>query len=68
MDKLITTLLILVLVFWLSSCAWFGTKNPHTEGLIIPPEIIETPTVEEDYDSTLIITPSTWFATDDIRG
>ena len=41
MDKLITTLLVLALVFWLSSCAWLGTKNPHTEGLIIPPVVTE---------------------------
>ena len=68
MNKLVNILLVLTLVFWLSSCAWFGTKNPHTEGLIIPPEIIETTSPVEDDDTTLIITPSTWFATEDIRG
>ena len=67
MNKLVNILLVLTLVFWLSSCAWLGTKNPHTEGLIIPPEIIETSAPIDD-DTTLIITPSTWFATEDIRG
>ena len=51
----------------LTSCALFGTKNPHTEGLMLPPKTLEGTTlpvgdVEEDNtDITLIITPSTWF-------
>ena len=34
----------------LTGCAWLGIKNPHTEGLTIPPKIIEveTPTTVED--------------------
>ena len=43
-------LLIVLMAFALSSCAWFGTKNPHTDGLVIPPNTIEveTPTAVED--------------------
>ena len=43
-------LLILLCAFALSSCAWFGTANPHSEGLVLPPNTIEeeTPTTVED--------------------
>ena len=50
----------------LTSCALFGTKNPHTEGLMLPPKTLEGTTlpvgdIESSADITLIITPSTWF-------
>ena len=35
MKKLMIVLTITLLI---SSCSLFGTKNPHTEGLIIPPD------------------------------
>ena len=58
--------IILTTLFLLTSCSLFGTKNPHTEGLILPPKTLD---VEEDNTditmlrvaSELIITPSTWF-------
>ena len=69
LNLLTKSVLIVLVALILTSCAWLGTKNPHTEGLIIPPKIIETTSpVEEEPDTTLIITPSTWFATEDIRG
>jgi hypothetical protein len=50
--KYSNTYLIIVgiTVLTLSSCAWFGTKNPHTDALILPPDTIEveTPTTVED--------------------
>ena len=56
---LIVTSIIITTLFLLTSCALFGTANPHTEGLILPPKTLD---VEEDNtDITLIITPSTWF-------
>ena len=56
---LIVTSIIITTLFLLTSCALLGTKNPHTEGLILPPKTLN---VEEDNtDITLIITPSTWF-------
>ena len=67
LNLLTKSVLIVLVALILTSCAWLGTKNPHTEGLIIPPEIIETSAPVDD-DTTLIITPSTWFATEDIRG
>ena len=46
MNKLINILLVLTLVFWLSSCALLdklrGVANPHSEVLI------EVPVVTED--------------------
>jgi len=41
--------LIILCTFALSSCAWFGA-NPHSDGLVIPPDTIEveTPTAIED--------------------
>ena len=45
----------------LTSCALFGTKNPHTEGLMLPPKTLEGDIEEDNTDITLIITPSTWF-------
>jgi len=62
-----STLAFLIIAPMLTSCALFGTANPHTEGLILPPKTLEGTTlpvgdVEEDNtDITLIITPSTWF-------
>ena len=46
---LILTSIILAAAFILTSCAWFGA-NPHTDGLVIPPDTIEveTPTTVED--------------------
>ena len=54
-----TLITFLIIAPMLTSCALFGTKNPHTEGLMLPPKTLD---VEEDNtDITLIITPSTWF-------
>jgi len=41
--------LIILCSLTLSSCAWFGA-NPHSDGLVIPPDTIEveTPTAIED--------------------
>ena len=67
---LIAFITFLIIAPMLTSCALFGTANPHTEGLILPPKTLEgdvtvpvpTEGVEEDNtDITLIITPSTWF-------
>ena len=46
---LILTSIIITTLFILTSCAWFGA-NPHTDGLVIPPDTIEveTPTTVED--------------------
>ena len=43
------TSIIITTLFILTSCAWFGA-NPHTDGLVIPPNTIEveTPTTVED--------------------
>ena len=56
MKHLINILLVLTLVFWLSSCALLdklrGGANPHSEILITVPvvdkEILEVPVVTED--------------------
>jgi len=47
---LIVTSIIITTLVILTGCSLFGTKNPHTEGLIIPPDTIsvETPTTVED--------------------
>jgi hypothetical protein len=63
---LIVTSIIITTLFLLTSCALFGTANPHTEGLILPPKTLEGTTlpvgdIESSADITLIITPSTWF-------
>ena len=59
-----TLIAFLIIAPMLTSCALFGTANPHTEGLILPPKTLD---VEEDNtDITLIITPSTWF--ENVRG
>ena len=63
---LIVTSIIITTLFLLTSCALFGTKNPHTEGLMLPPKTLEGTTlpvgdIESSADITLIITPSTWF-------
>ena len=44
------TSIIITTLFILTSCAWFGTANPHSEGLVLPPNTIEveTPTTVED--------------------
>ena len=62
---LILTSIILTTLFILTSCSLFGTANPHTEILTIPPDVVEGNVIEgitDDTDTTLIITPSTWFA------
>jgi len=63
---LIVTSIIITTLFLLTSCALFGTANPHTEGLMLPPKTLEGTTlpvgdIESSADITLIITPSTWF-------
>ena len=58
---LIVTSIIITTLFLLTSCALFGTANPHTEGLILPPKTLEGDIEEDNTDITLIITPSTWF-------
>ena len=63
---LIAFITFLIIAPMLTSCALFGTANPHTEGLILPPKTLEGTTlpvgdIESSADITLIITPSTWF-------
>ena len=63
---LIVTSIIITTLFLLTSCSLFGTANPHTEGLMLPPKTLEGTTlpvgdIESGADTTLIITPSTWF-------
>ena len=53
MNKPINILLILALVFWLSSCALLdklrGVANPHSEMLIMVPVVdVEVPEATED--------------------
>ena len=81
MNKLINILLILTLVFWLSSCAFLdklrGVANPHTEMLVIPPVVTEgvvdlnEPVVNGDgsvyNEDTETFTPIP-IVTEDIRG
>ena len=50
-ERVFLIVLLIMMVILLSSCAWFGTVNPHSEGLVIPPTVIEeveTPTTVED--------------------
>ena len=56
-----TLIAFLIIAPMLTSCALFGTANPHTEGLILPPKTLEGDVIESSADITLIITPSTWF-------
>ena len=42
---LIVTSIIITTLFLLTSCALFGTANPHTEGLILPPKTLEGTTL-----------------------
>ena len=56
-----TLIAFLIIAPMLTSCALFGTANPHTEGLILPPKTLEGDVKEDNTDITLIITPSTWF-------
>ena len=44
------TSIIITTLFILTSCAWFGTANPHSEGLVLPPGTleVETPIAVED--------------------
>ena len=56
-----TLIAFLIIAPMLTSCALFGTANPHTEGLILPPKTLEGDIEEDNTDITLIITPSTWF-------
>ena len=58
---LIAFITFLIIAPMLTSCALFGTANPHTEGLILPPKTLEGDVIESSADITLIITPSTWF-------
>ena len=58
---LIAFITFLIIAPMLTSCALFGTANPHTEGLILPPKTLEGDIEEDNTDITLIITPSTWF-------
>ena len=55
-------LLILLCAFALSSCAWFGTANPHSEGLVLPPNTIEVDGTSSSID---VETPTT---VEDVRG
>ena len=50
-ERVFLIIMAIMLVVLLSSCALFGTANPHSEGLVIPPTVIEeveTPTTVED--------------------
>ena len=40
-----TLIAFLIIAPMLTSCALFGTANPHTEGLILPPKTLEGTTL-----------------------
>jgi len=42
---LIAFITFLIIAPMLTSCALFGTANPHTEGLILPPKTLEGTTL-----------------------
>ena len=49
-ERVFLIIMLVMIVVLLSGCAWFGTANPHSEGLVLPPNTIdvETPTTVED--------------------
>ena len=51
-ERVFLIIVLIMMVVLLSSCAWLDALkgNPHQEGLIIPPNVIEveTPTTTED--------------------
>jgi len=66
--------LCLAAVLLLSSCAWFGA-NPHSDGLVIPPDTIEINTQSPigDIETPLICvsesdTGCEGMSTEDVRG
>ena len=56
------TSIIITTLFILTSCAWFGTANPHSEGLVLPPNTIDGTSSSIDVE---VETPTT---VEDVRG
>ena len=61
-ERVFLIIMLVMIVVLLSGCAWFGTANPHSEGLVLPPNTIDGTSSSIDVE---VETPTT---VEDVRG